>query len=271
MQSVAADLAQRLGERAEAVCHHYLPNGIRRGDYWLVGDVTGAKGKSLFVRLLPSAKAAAGKWKDASTGQYGDLLDLIQLNRNLPSVSDAIEEARAFLCEPPKPAPKASNSNRPKSETRSPSEGAARLFALHQPRSRHACRDLSARPCHHRRSRSARAWLSFELPLSRRGYATSRASFPRSLPALARLTAALPACIAPGFAMTAPAKRMSPNRASRSASCLATVFASAFPTLFLPRAKALRPCWRCARFCLSCLWSPRYPPRTSAPCFCRTD
>ena len=38
MESVAADLAQRLAERAEAVCHYYLPNGVRRG-YWIVGDV----------------------------------------------------------------------------------------------------------------------------------------------------------------------------------------------------------------------------------------
>ena len=126
MQSVAADLAQRLGERAEAVCRHYLPNGVRRGDYWLVGDVTGVKGKSLFVRLLPSAKAVAGKWTDGATGQHGDLLDLIQLNRNLPSVSDAIEEARAFLCEPAKPVPTA----KPNSGARNPSGGAARLFAL---------------------------------------------------------------------------------------------------------------------------------------------
>ena len=68
MQSVAADLAQRLADCAEAVCHYYLPNGIRRGAYWLVGDVTGAKGRSLFVRLLPSSKAAAGRWKDAESG-----------------------------------------------------------------------------------------------------------------------------------------------------------------------------------------------------------
>ena len=31
MESIAADLAQRLAACAEAVCHHYLPNGVRRG------------------------------------------------------------------------------------------------------------------------------------------------------------------------------------------------------------------------------------------------
>jgi hypothetical protein len=64
MESVAADLAQRLAERAEAVCHHYLPNGVRRGSYWIVGDVSGAKGRSLYVRLRSSSNTAAGKFVD---------------------------------------------------------------------------------------------------------------------------------------------------------------------------------------------------------------
>ena len=84
MESIAADLAQRLAACAEAVCHHYLPNGVRRGSYWIVGDVSGAKGRSLYVRLRSSSSAAAGNWTDAASGQYGDLLDLIRLNRGLP-------------------------------------------------------------------------------------------------------------------------------------------------------------------------------------------
>jgi len=64
MESVAADLAQRLAERAEAVCHYYLPNGVRRGAYWIVGDVSGAKGRSLYVRLRASSNTAAGKFAD---------------------------------------------------------------------------------------------------------------------------------------------------------------------------------------------------------------
>ena len=31
MESIAADQAQRLAACAEAVYHHYLPNGVRRG------------------------------------------------------------------------------------------------------------------------------------------------------------------------------------------------------------------------------------------------
>jgi len=64
MESIAADLAQRLAACAEAVCHHYLPNGVRCGSYWIVGDVSGAKGRSLYVRLRSSSGAAAGNWTE---------------------------------------------------------------------------------------------------------------------------------------------------------------------------------------------------------------
>jgi hypothetical protein len=51
MSSQAADLARCLARDAEAVCRHYLPNGRRRGRYWVVGDVANTPGRSLFVRL----------------------------------------------------------------------------------------------------------------------------------------------------------------------------------------------------------------------------
>ena len=132
MESVAADLAQRLAERAEAVCHHYLPNGVRRGSYWIVGDVSGAKGRSLYVRLRASSNTAAGKFVDAATGEHGDLLDLIRLNRGLATVSDAFDEARAFLNEPPGRAVELAAYDTA-GATRNPVEAAARLFALTSP------------------------------------------------------------------------------------------------------------------------------------------
>ena len=52
MAGMAHDLARGLGQRAEAVCRHYLSNGRRSGRYWLVGDVDNAPGRSLFVRLV---------------------------------------------------------------------------------------------------------------------------------------------------------------------------------------------------------------------------
>ena len=51
MKHQATELAQRLAGCAEAVCRYYLPNGRRQGRYWLVGDVQGSKGQSLYVRL----------------------------------------------------------------------------------------------------------------------------------------------------------------------------------------------------------------------------
>ena len=99
MSGSAAELAHRLAREAEAVCHYYLSNGRRQGRYWLVGDVQNTPGRSLFVRLTgPDAgRGAAGKWTDAATGQHGDLLDLIRLNRGLDCLGDTLGEARAFL------------------------------------------------------------------------------------------------------------------------------------------------------------------------------
>ncbi|MEW5704346.1 MAG: toprim domain-containing protein [Pseudomonadota bacterium] len=99
MSSQAADLARRLARDAEAVCRHYLPNGRRHGRYWLVGDVRNTPGRSLYVRLTgpESGPGAAGKWTDAATGEHGDLLDLIALNRGLDAFRDVLDEARRFL------------------------------------------------------------------------------------------------------------------------------------------------------------------------------
>ncbi len=102
MQISAAELAHRLARDAEAVCRRYLPNGRRHGRYWLVGDVRNTPGRSLYVRLTgPEAgPGAAGKWTDAATGEHGDLLDLIALNRGLSRFRDVLDEARAYLALP---------------------------------------------------------------------------------------------------------------------------------------------------------------------------
>ena len=77
--SAAARVAAALGARAEEVCRRYLPHGRRQGRYWTAGDARGARGRSLFVRLAPPG--VPGKWTDASTGEHGDLLDLIPVQR----------------------------------------------------------------------------------------------------------------------------------------------------------------------------------------------
>ena len=99
MREHVADLAYRLAREAEAVCRHYLSNGRRSGNYWLVGDVRNTSGRSMFVRLTGdvSGKRAAGKWIDAATGEHGDLLDVIRESCGLVDFHDVTEEARRFL------------------------------------------------------------------------------------------------------------------------------------------------------------------------------
>jgi hypothetical protein len=124
--SAAADLARRLARDAEAVCRHYLSKGRRSGRYWIAGDAMNTPGRSLYVRLQGPdyGPGAAGKWTDAATGEHGDLLDLIALNRDLHRLGEAMDEARSFLA---LPRPAANSSRAPPAPTGSP-EAARRLF-----------------------------------------------------------------------------------------------------------------------------------------------
>ena len=128
----AGDLAQRLGQQAEAVCRHYLDAGRRQGNYWQVGDVRNSQGRSMFVRLKDSAKGPAGKWQDAATSEHGDLLDVIRESLGLSDFADVAEEARRFLS---LPHPERAQSKKPASTAAPPgsSEAARRLFAMSQP------------------------------------------------------------------------------------------------------------------------------------------
>jgi hypothetical protein len=56
-------------------------------------------GRSMFVRFSgPKAcKGAAGKWTDAATGEYGDLLDVIREACGFTEFADIAAEARRFL------------------------------------------------------------------------------------------------------------------------------------------------------------------------------
>tara|TARA_R110002073_G_scaffold335234_3_gene526695 strand:- start:782 stop:1843 length:1062 start_codon:yes stop_codon:yes gene_type:complete len=98
----ASEIAILLGQQAEAVCQHYLSNGHRAGNYWIIGNILNEKGRSMYVRLsgAPSGYQVAGKWTDAATGQHGDLLDLIHLQGNYNMLREAIEEAHRFLALP---------------------------------------------------------------------------------------------------------------------------------------------------------------------------
>lgn len=129
----ASDLAVRLARAAEAVCRHYLPAGQKSGRYWLVGDVHGSPGRSMFVRLKgpDRGKGATGKWTDAATGEHGDLLDVIRESCGFSDFRDVAEEARRFLS---LPRPEPEKRSRQLSSVPSGSAAAARrLFAMSQP------------------------------------------------------------------------------------------------------------------------------------------
>ena len=104
----ATAVAAALGARAEEVCRRYLPHGRKHGRYWTAGDIRGARGRSLFVRLAPPG--VPGKWTDAAEGTHGDLLDLIRIASGTGSLRAALAEARAFLAMPATSLPTASDS-----------------------------------------------------------------------------------------------------------------------------------------------------------------
>ncbi|WP_136661895.1 toprim domain-containing protein, partial [Nitratireductor sp. XY-223] len=130
----ASELSRRLARDAEAVCRHYLSNGRRQGRYWTVGDVRNAPGRSMFVRLsgADSGPGAAGRWTDAASAEFGDLLDVIRESCGFTEFRDVAEEARRFLSLP-RPEPRQSpKSVRAPVPAGSP-EAARRLIAMAQP------------------------------------------------------------------------------------------------------------------------------------------
>ncbi|OWJ78004.1 DUF7146 domain-containing protein [Haematobacter missouriensis] len=131
----AADLSQRLGQQAEAVCRHYLSNGRKQGNYWQVGDVRNAPGRSMFVRLTgpASGKGAAGKWTDGQSGEHGDLLDVIRESLGLSDFTDVAEEARRFLSLPQLDLVPEAKTRRSAPAPSGSSEAAERLWRMSHP------------------------------------------------------------------------------------------------------------------------------------------
>lgn len=128
----ASELANRLARDAEAVCRHYLSAGRRAGNYWIVGDTANSKGKSLYVHL---SGPRAGRWADAATAEYGDLLDLVRETCGLVDFRDVADEARRFLSLP-QPGPAAARRADARTDPpvdRPADERAQRLFRMSQP------------------------------------------------------------------------------------------------------------------------------------------
>ena len=73
--------------RAEDVCRRLLPGGARHGKYWAAGDLSGAAGKSLRVRLEGER---AGAWIDNATGDKGgDFVSLAAAVARIPQAEAA--------------------------------------------------------------------------------------------------------------------------------------------------------------------------------------
>lgn len=125
-----SELAHGLARYAEAVCRTYLTNGRRVGNYWIVGDVRNAPGRSMHVRLRDAGPKRAGKWFDEATGEHGDLIDVIEHSRGLLEFRDILDEARRFLAEPP---PEPASAQREPPAARGSPDAARRLFAMSKP------------------------------------------------------------------------------------------------------------------------------------------
>ena len=99
-----AELSADLADRAESFCRQYFPDGRKQGNYWQIGDTSGTKGKSLAIRLQAQGGRKAGSWQDFATGEYGDLIDLLQERLGSVTLKETLREARSFLGEAPSPA-----------------------------------------------------------------------------------------------------------------------------------------------------------------------
>lgn len=129
----AAELSERLAQNAQSVCRHYLPAGRREGRYWMVGDVAGTPGRSLYVRLFDTERGAIGNWVDAATGEHGDLVDLIRLNQRHGRLADTIAEAERFLSSPPSVDDNSNPAAFAKPARAGSATAAKRLFAASKP------------------------------------------------------------------------------------------------------------------------------------------
>jgi twinkle protein len=94
------EIKRALSNQVESVVAQLLPQGRRQGHEWRVGSVEGERGLSLGVHLRGEK---AGVWKDFSSDEGGDLIDLWMLTRkqDLPT---ALDDIRKWLgIERPKP------------------------------------------------------------------------------------------------------------------------------------------------------------------------
>ena len=82
-----------LSTNAESVVTMLLPTGKRKAHEWECGDLSGASGDSLKIRLTGSK---AGVWSDFASGESGDLIGLWMAVKGI-SLKQACDEAKEYL------------------------------------------------------------------------------------------------------------------------------------------------------------------------------
>lgn len=130
-----ADLSADLADRAERFCRQYFPEGRKQGNYWQVGDTSGAKGQSLAIRLHSQGGRKAGSWQDFATDEFGDLIDLLHERLGSATLKETLKEARSFLGEAPCPAAprETQRAERPDTASSKRIARARKLFAAGKP------------------------------------------------------------------------------------------------------------------------------------------
>ena len=84
------ELAQHLAPHAAGICSELYPDGRVESGCYKIGSIQGEKGRSMSVYLNGDQ---CGKWMDFSTGEGGDLLDLIMYSQGM-SLVDAMDWAK---------------------------------------------------------------------------------------------------------------------------------------------------------------------------------
>lgn len=108
------EIKRQIKERAlanlEELCKELFPNGKKRNNEWVVGNVQGDAGDSMGINLSLTDKR--GLWIDRAFGQGGDIFDLYALNKGLNFIQafDALcakygVSRVSSMAEKPKPKP----------------------------------------------------------------------------------------------------------------------------------------------------------------------
>lgn len=126
-------LARGLAGDAESFCRRYFPEGRRVGNYWQMADISGAKGRSLTIRLRSFGGKRAGKWVDNATGEHGDLLDLLKHRLEPIPYPDLLKEAADYLGERPQIAIPDARPHEPAVASNRQAKAGRRLFSYGRP------------------------------------------------------------------------------------------------------------------------------------------